>query len=64
MILRFLCKATSCSCAGEHAGERTEPRGTLSLDTLPSKVKISALCLMRKSANCSDSSLLLPAERY
>ena len=32
--------------AGELAGEGTEPRGTFSLETLHSRVKNSAICLM------------------
>ena len=51
MILRFLCKAMFCSCAGEPAGEGTEPRGTLSQETLHCRVKKNpCFCLKRKYA--------------
>ena len=66
MILKFLCKAMFCSCAGEPAGEGTEPRGTLSQETLHCRVKKSLLMLEAQVCNCSIlyEPTCLQAERY
>ena len=69
-ILSFLCKAMFYSCAGEPAGEPagegTEPRGTLSQETLNCRVKKSLLLL--EAQVCNSSILYEPtclhAERY